>query len=254
LSNKVLFGPFELDTTAGELRKRGRKVRVPEQAIQILSMLVDRPGDVVTREEIRRRLWPNGTLVEFEHSINAAVKRLRLALDDSAETPRYLETLKRRGYRLIASVERSPSSLPSPPDSPNTRAPAAPTGTLTGRRIAHYRVLGVAGGGAMGLVYRAEDLRLGRRVALKFIPDELTKDPLAVERLKREARAASALNHPNICTVHAIEEDSGHTFIVMELLEGCTLRDRIARSPVSVEELTSAFKSPTRYRLLISKE
>jgi eukaryotic-like serine/threonine-protein kinase len=235
-SRKVLFGPFELDASSGELRKRGRKVRLPEQAIQILSMLVDKPAQIVTREEIRRRLWPNGTVVEFEYGINAAIKKLRLALGDSAEKPRYVETIPRRGYRLIVPIERQQSDSPPTPHPDQTSDSELRAGNLTGRRIWHYRVLNIIGGGAMGLVYGAEDLKLNRRVALKFLPDELTKEPLAIERLRREARAASGLNHPNICTVHAIEEESGHPFIVMELLEGSTLRDRIARVPLSVGE------------------
>src|SRR5262249_28345721 len=191
---------------------------------------------VVARDEIRRRLWPNGTLVEFDHSINTAVKKLRLALGDSAETPRYIETIARRGYRFIACVERSqPEPAPAPGPGEPSSLKTTP-GNLTGLRISHYRVLNIIGGGAMGLVYQAEDLKLGRRVALKFLPEELTKEPMAIERLKREARAASALTHPNICTVHAIEEESGHSFIAMELLEGCTLRDRIAQGPVGIQE------------------
>jgi serine/threonine protein kinase/Tol biopolymer transport system component len=234
-TGKFLFGPFELDTGSGELRKRGRKVRVPEQAIEILSMLVDRPAQLVTREEIRRRLWPNGTVVEFESGINAAIKKLRLALGDAAENPRYVETIPRRGYRLIIPIERQQSTPPAAPPDQASVFEIRP-GSLTGRRIGHYRVLNIIGGGAMGLVYQAEDLKLNRRVALKFLPEELTKAPLAIERLRREARAASGLNHPNICTVHAIEEEAGHPFIVMELLEGSTLRDRIARAALSTEE------------------
>jgi eukaryotic-like serine/threonine-protein kinase len=231
--DKVLFGPFELDTGSGELRKRGRKVRLPEQAAQILTMLVEQPEQIVTREEIRRRLWPNGTMVEFDHSINTAVKKLRVALGDSAEVPRYIETVARRGYRLIVAVETAPRK-PEPESKP--REAATPAGDLTGRRISHYRVLNILGGGAMGLVYRAEDLKLGRRVALKFLPDDLMQDPLAIGRLRREACAAPALSHPNICTVHAIEEEAGHPFIVMELLEGHTLRERIAQTTLSIEE------------------
>src|SRR5262245_2053805 len=113
LSGKVAFGPFELDPDSSELRRRGRKVRLPEQALHILTMLVDRPGEVVPREEIRRRLWPNGTQVEFEHSINTAVKKLRLALGDSADAPRYVETIPRRGYRLIVPVDRIPANPPN---------------------------------------------------------------------------------------------------------------------------------------------
>ena len=100
----VHFGEFELDLRAGELRKRGLKIRLQEQPFQILVELLDRPGQVVLREEIRKKLWPNNTVVEFDHSINAAVKRLRDALQDSAGKPRYVETLARRGYRFVAPV------------------------------------------------------------------------------------------------------------------------------------------------------
>jgi serine/threonine protein kinase len=232
----LLFGPFELDTGSGELRKHGRKVRLPDQAVQILIMLVEQPGEIVTREEIRRRLWPNGTLVEFDHSINTAVKKLRVALGDSAEAPRFVETVARRGYRFIVTVQTRVAAKPAPaPDSPLDQTPP-PATDLTGRRISHYRILNVLGGGAMGLVYRAEDLKLGRRVALKFLPGELTREPMAIERLRREACAASTLTHPNICTVHAIEEEAGHPFIVMELLEGQTLRERIAQAALSIGE------------------
>jgi serine/threonine protein kinase len=194
-------------------------------------MLAERPGEIIAREEIRGRLWPNGTLVEFEHSINEAIKKLRLALEDSASEPRYVETVKRRGYRLIVPVEYGPSRAFE-----TVQRPEMPGGSFTGRRILHYRVLDIIGGGAMGLVYKAEDLKLGRSVALKFLPEELTKEPLAIERLRREARAASALNHPNICTIHATEEEAGHPFIAMELLDGDTLRDQIARGPLSIVE------------------
>ena len=102
----VRFQGFELDLRAGELRKDGAKrVRLPEQPFLILTMLLKHPGKVVTREEIRKRLWPNDTIVEFEHSISAAMNRLRQALGDSAENPRYIETLARRGYRLMVPVE-----------------------------------------------------------------------------------------------------------------------------------------------------
>jgi serine/threonine-protein kinase len=110
----VCFGPFELDLRAGELRKDGHRIRLQEQPFQILRMLLESPGEVVAREEIRRRLWPDDTVVEFDHSINAAVKRLRDALRDSPERPRYIETLARRGYRFIAEVR--PAERPKPPE------------------------------------------------------------------------------------------------------------------------------------------
>jgi len=100
------FGVFELDLAAGELRKSGAKLRLQEQPFQVLALLLERPGDVVTREVIRQKLWPADTFVDFDHSLNTAVNKLRETLGDSASNPRYIETLARRGYRFIAPVQR----------------------------------------------------------------------------------------------------------------------------------------------------
>ena len=141
---RVQFGPFALDLRSSELLKGSTRLKVPSQSIQILTALLEQPGELVTRDQLRARLWPSDTFVDFEHGLNAAIRRLREALGDSADTPVYIETLPRRGYRFIGPIERAsdvPATAVVPPSLPD--AGAAPR-----HRVRMLLVLG----GSMALV------------------------------------------------------------------------------------------------------
>src|SRR5262245_22856800 len=131
---RVRFDPFELDAPAGELRKNGVRLKLQEQPFQVLVTLLERPGEIVSREELRRRLWPSDTFVDFDHSLNTVVNRLRDCLSDVAERPRFIETVPRRGYRFIGRVD--PIEQPAGTTPVTARLARASFGILRSGRIA----------------------------------------------------------------------------------------------------------------------
>src|SRR5579864_8671585 len=139
-ARRTRFGAFEVDLRSGELRKHGIRLKLQDQPFQVLALLLERAGDVVARDEFRHRLWPADTFVDFDTGLNTAIKKLRDVLCDSAEIPRYIETLPRRGYRFIAPVENGDVTAPAAIHEKLAVVPLPPPRTLTRR----WRILGVA--------------------------------------------------------------------------------------------------------------
>lgn len=143
-ASRYRFGVFEVDTPTGELRRQGVRVKLNAQPFQVLCLLLDRPGELLTREEISRELWPDGTFVDYDHGVNSAVNRIREALGDTASSPRFIETLARRGYRFVAPVERIPARNEAPvaPAAPIPAKADAPTNPPSDSPSSEIRPLG----------------------------------------------------------------------------------------------------------------
>jgi TolB-like protein/DNA-binding winged helix-turn-helix (wHTH) protein/Tfp pilus assembly protein PilF len=231
--NRVKLGDdFELDPRAYELRRAGRSLKLERIPMELLLLLVEQHGQLVTREQIIEKIWGKDVFLDADTSINSAIRKIRQVLKDDPEQPRFIQTVTGRGYRFIAPITEVIS------DQPRTAPKTEPLpADLVGQTISHYRILSKLGSGGMGVVYEAEDVRLGRRVALKLLPEHLIRDPKALQRFEREARAASSLNHPGICTIYEVEEQEHQPVIVMELLAGESLKDHIRKGPITVEEL-----------------
>ena len=140
-ARRYRFGAFEADSATGELRRQGLRLKLNAQPFQVLLMLLDRPGEVLTREEISRELWPDGTFVDYEHGVNSAVNRIREALGDAASSPRFVETLARRGYRFVAPVERIGPSGTTPALHGNESVGAGTEESVAGAGRARLRLL-----------------------------------------------------------------------------------------------------------------
>ena len=221
------FGVFEADLVTGELRKGGVRVKLQEQPFRVLALLLTNHGQLVPREQLRRELWSDSTFVDFDQGLATAIRKIREVLGDAAENPLFVETLPKRGYRFIAAVEWVQKE-PVGEDVPRVaRAP---------QTVSHYRILEKLGAGGMGAVYRAEDLKLERTVALKFLATHLLENQEGRERFIREAKAAAAIDHPNICTIYEIDEGEGQTFLAMAYVEGASLNQKIRARPLKLDE------------------
>jgi tetratricopeptide (TPR) repeat protein/DNA-binding winged helix-turn-helix (wHTH) protein len=206
----------------GQLERGDLVAEVEARSMQVLVCLARHAPNVVSKQRLMREVW--GESFVTEEVLSHAIWELRKAFGDEARNPRYIQTIARKGYRLLAAVSYSTSPEP----------------LATGSRIGNYEILESLGGGAMGEVYKALDQRLGRVVALKFLPADLARDPSARRRFLHEAKAVASLDHPNVATLYEVgESEGGRMFLALAFCEGETLQQRLERGPLPLPEAVS---------------
>ncbi|HEY2294238.1 MAG TPA: protein kinase [Thermoanaerobaculia bacterium] len=206
----------------GQLERGDLVAEVEARSMQVLVCLARHAPNVVSKQRLMREVW--GDSFVTDEVLSHAIWELRKALGDEARNPRYIQTIAKKGYRLLAEVSYR----------------ASPEPLAAGRRIGNYEILELLGGGAMGEVYKAVDQRLGRVVALKFLPADLARDPSARRRFLHEAKAVAALDHPNVATLYEVgESEGGRMFLALAFCEGETLQQRLERGPLPLPEAVS---------------
>ena len=203
----------------GQLERGGLSVPVEARSLQVLACLARHAPNVVSKQRLIREVW--GEAFVSDEVLSHAIWELRKVFGDEARSPRFIQTIARKGYRLLAEVSFG----------------TAPETLATGSRIGHYEILAPVGGGAMGEVYKARDLRLDRVVALKFLPADLARDPSSRRRFLREAQAVAQLDHPNVATIYETgESESGRAFLALAFYEGETLQQKLEQGPLPLPE------------------
>ncbi|HJQ23373.1 MAG TPA: protein kinase [Blastocatellia bacterium] len=233
-ASRYYFDDVAVDCENFRVLKSGEPRMLEPRAFDLLVYLIAQRGRTVEKQELFEQVWKDTFVTDS--ALTRAVKEVRRAIGDDASAPRYIETIPKRGYRFIAEVKMAKAARPSAPEAV-VGAAQATAARRSEQLVAalNYRILSKLGEGGGGVVYLAEDTRLRRTVVLKFLPDELVQDDRARRRFLREARLASALDHPNICTIYEINEVDGLHFIAMQYVEGKTLKQVIANRPLDIE-------------------